>query len=157
MQDVPKDSPAEVPGAGFLVYNNTVYFPGGNFLTTLGQNRQYKNFRFLNNIFVCREFNLRNKAYRAPSMEFSHNLYAPAPGHASAAVADLVAGGGGKLLTKVDEIKWTSAPEDFSLKAGSPAVGAGVEIPGAPEASQDLGAIPLGKTWTPLIVGPQPR
>ncbi len=157
MKDVPKDAPADPPAPGFLVYNNTVYFPAGNFLTTLGQNRQYRNFRLFNNIFVCRQFNLRSPTYRAPAMEFSHNLYAPPPATQPSAVADLIAGEGGTVLAGVEAIGWVAPPKDFSLKSGSPAVGAGISLPVAPEAFKDIGAVPFGKTWSPPQVGPQPR
>ncbi len=156
MADVPKDSPAVSPAPGFLVYNNTICFTGGSFLTTLGQDRPYKNFKFNNNIFVCGEINGKVPLYDAPGFEFARNIYAPSEPGKTAKIAERIAGGG-KVLPDLAALCFKDADHgDFSLGESSPARGAGGEVPDVKDASPDAGALPFGKPWKMPMVGPQP-
>lgn len=150
-----------VPGAGFVVFNNTVVLRDGYFLERAnGHDLRLKNFRFYNNLFVTQP--LHGEHALPPDTgadwEFARNLYAPPrPSLLTPPAGKMIAGPGGQALSSPEALglsdPWNNR---FALTPGSPAVGAGMLVPGEPDALRDIGAIPFGAAWSPPPVGPQP-
>jgi hypothetical protein len=157
MASVPKDAPAEPPLPGFLLYNNTVVFPGGNFLTTLGQKRVYRNFKVFNNLIAMTgEFNQRTPTYTAPDIEFARNAYVHMGRSVPVAGGAHLAGEGGRTVAGLSDLGLSGDGFPFAPLGASPLKGAGREMPGIKGCSRDVGAIPCGSTWAMPKVGPQP-
>ena len=158
MVNVPKDK-IEVPGDGFLVYNNTVVLQDGYFLErTSGFPVQMKKFRFASNIFVTVPIHAEEAIHSdtAEWFDFDHNIYAPPSRTEGATPGQVVAGKDGKVLSDLSAIGFFDSRQyRFDLQPGSPAIGAGVVIEGQPDSSKDAGAVPAGQRWEPLTVGPQ--
>jgi hypothetical protein len=157
MVDVPKDA-VSVPGDGFLVYNNTVVMPGAHFLerTNNTASRKLLNFRFFNNIFVIEPaMNKGAPLGTETGLQFERNLFASyAPG--TEEQGRIVAGPQGLALDEPAKIGFAGLTKyRFDLKPGSPAIGAGMANPVAPQSARDLGAIPAGALWQAPVVGPQ--
>lgn len=132
-----------VPGEGFVVYNNTIYFPQGNLLTlphpTYGEfTRELVNFRFFNNIFVTQKLYQRDD-WQGSLMEFESNLnICLASQNQSGAIA---AGKNGRVLHQIDQAGFTSSTRHiFSLQANSPAQQLGVTIKAMFEDHRPAGA-----------------
>ncbi len=78
MKDLPRDV-VRAPGDGVVVFNNTVFFPGGEFLTRVQPpERKFENFRFVNNVSVAAGFS-RQQEDLGGGIAFSHNAWAYAP------------------------------------------------------------------------------
>lgn len=139
------------PGVGFLAFNNTIFHEHGNFFNKPGPlERELVNFRFFNNIIVTAAFH-KNPKYRGSLIEFYNNLVV-SPGNAEQSA--LLAGAGGKVLDSVEALRLKApADYDFTPLADSPVRGAGTTAI-HPESHADIGAIPVGGTWTMPRVGP---
>lgn len=158
MKDVPDDV-VRAPGAGVVVFNNTVVFPHGYFLTrTQPHTRIYENIHFVNNVVVAQAFSSRED-YRGDNIAFRNNAWIGFPrvdGH----LGEVFAGQGGVVVSAPPpgELR----PEDFLLPQGL-AAGAGAPVTEALEAfpeANDIrhrGAIPFGSTWAWPDVGPRAR
>ncbi len=78
MKDVPRDV-VRAPGDGVVVFNNTVFFPGGEFLTRVQPpERKFENFRFVNNVSIAAGFSRQGEDLGG-GITFSHNAWAYSP------------------------------------------------------------------------------
>lgn len=104
MKGVSMDSVAS-PGDGVVVFNNTVYYPAGNFLTRVQPAaRKFENFHFLNNVSVAGNFS-RQKGSFAENMRFTQNIwytYPPARDE-EPSNGEKFAGQGGTVLNALPE------------------------------------------------------
>lgn len=67
----------------------------------------------------------------------------------------VMGGKGGIALDNYTQIGFSNpAAFDFSVAAGSPALGKAVPVPGTHLRFKDIGAVQHGDTWYPLKVGP---
>jgi hypothetical protein len=157
MKDVPVDTVA-VPGAGFLVFNNTVFMPGVHFLERTNglASRKLLNFHFFNNIFVV-DPTMNKGVPLAPDtgITFDHNLVVAAPSQAGPA-RTILAGPDGLVRDEVGRVGIADPDRNhFDLLPESPAIGGGQAFPGEADVSLDLGAVPAGGTWKTPEVGPR--
>jgi len=137
-----------VPGEGFLVYNNTIFFEHGYFMSTpMPIERELVNFHFFDNICVVAGFH-RIPEYRAPRIGFDHNLVFFSAG--TNPQAEFLAGPGGKVLKDLAELK---LGPDFGPAPQSPAAENGIASPRA-AARPYVGAVTPGGTWNLPPVGP---
>lgn len=156
MQGVPMDS-VRAPGAGIVVFNNTVVFPGGRFITlTQPSARRFENFHFINNIVVAQTFGGAS-GYRASDMAFRNNLWIASP-EPDDGTGGIFAGQDGQVVAPASLP--ISIP-GFLLAPDIPASGRGVAVPEAaaltesPQEIAHIGAIVRGIEWAPPAVGPQ--
>ena len=156
MKAVPRDT-AAVPGAGFVAYNNTIFFPRGNvfrFVSLL--QRQVSGFRFLNNIVVTRGFTPRGySGLDLSALEFNGNLVCAA-GDDGPGPGKKFAGPLGREVedyTKLGVVD--AARRNFGITAQSPAVNGGVATQGLPDFSVDIGAFARGVVSAHELTGPQ--
>jgi hypothetical protein len=146
------------PGAGVVVFNNTVVYPGGRFLTSVQPvARIFENFHFINNIVVAQTFSGKS-GYRAANMEFRNNLWF-ANAEPDEGEANVFAGDGGAVITASAAADWT--PEDFLIGENNAAYGKAVPVPGVGQVIpgqtiSNIGAITTGHTWAGPMAGPQP-
>lgn len=161
MRDVPRDA-VRAPGAGIVVFNNTVIFPGGRFLNRVQpRDRRFENFHFVNNVIVARSFGQHGEAYEGANMAFRNNVWMDDSASADGS-GGWFAGEGGVVLERPPSDDWT--PEGLLAAEGAGLRGRGVPVPEAAalggewaEAVPHIGAIAHGDTWTRPVVGPQPR
>jgi hypothetical protein len=159
MADVSKDS-VRAPGAGVVVFNNTVIYPGGRFLNNVQPNvRIFENFHFINNIVLAHTFSGK-PGYRGANMEFRNNLWISTVEPDSEG-GELFAGDGGTVITAATGTDWT--PEGFLAGENNAAYGKAVPVPEAvqilpgTETISNIGAITRGRAWLRPTVGPQLR
>jgi hypothetical protein len=163
MKDVSLDS-VRAPGAGVVIFNNTVIFPGGHFLTVVQpHSRLFENFHFINNISVAQAF-AGQAGYRAPNMIFRNNVWVNAPaGRGEASGGETFAGEGGVVLAAPSSENELIATDFATGKGGgqSVAFGKGVAVPEAAsvfpgaETITNIGAVARGHEWSPPVAGPQ--
>lgn len=159
MQDVPKNS-VRAPGDGIVVFNNTVVYPGGRFLTiTQPAARRFENFHFINNLVVAQTF-IGKPGYRAPDMDFRNNVWIPSPGPDDNS-GEIFAGTGGRVLAPLSQTSPTPLVLlDLGKTSANPA---GIPVPEAAavlangDRTDHIGATMNGNDWTPPIAGPQPQ
>ena len=140
------------PDPGFLVFNNTIVWPYGNLFTTpqpvYGRAaRDYVNFRYFNNIFAVDRMHKRPD-WRGSLFEFYANLEVgndPANPHSG-----IISGEGG---LRTDSLKQAGVQPDFRLASDSAARGRGILDFEEPDASVDLGAVPVGTEFQ-VVAGP---
>jgi len=163
--DVPK-SPLAAPEPGLLFFNNTFHFPGGRFITLMGdRNVPIANVVFARNLIAVDHVLSTDpeRDLRADFFDFRANLVASAATDTSPLPLATLAGpesADGRVLSAVSELGW-AAPEkgDFRLREDSPAK----KFPHTPVAGADellrnlpdAGALQPGDTWFPPRVGPR--
>lgn len=157
MQNASRDV-VEVPKPGFLVFNNTVYFPGGKMFNIIGGFKvDLRNVKFFNNIFATDTWlgdgsKSRYEDGHGPFF-FANNVCAPATADASGPGV-VVAGEGGQMLANLAAIGMNDpAAGDVSLQAGSPALWRAIKIPRVGRSYPNIGAWAEG--WSPPDVGPR--
>lgn len=156
MKDVLMDS-VESPGDGFRIYNNTMYFPNGEFFTRPAPpERRFRNFHVYNNIFVGNRF-YRESSYDGGDINYAGNLWANDAGTADEQ-AGIFTAHGGKILPSIDALKLKApARGDFTPAPESPAFSqVGGDSAPAPHHFPYIGAIAPGDTYAAPKVGPQP-
>ncbi len=149
--------PITVPGAGFIVFNNTIYWPGER-STLIGANRRDQfGFKFYNNIFISPFGYLpyvpTKKAWEGDEYFKARNFIGGTePGKPGATAC---AGEGGKVFASFAEIGLEDPDsEKFTPRSDSPVIGAAIAVPDAPVQFKDVGAIQQGAQWFPLHAGP---
>lgn len=157
MQGVSMDA-VRAPGDGIVVFNNTVIYPGGRFLTLVQPStRRFENFHFINNLVVTQTFG-GPAGYRASDMAFRNNLWITSPGPDDG-TGGAFAGQNGSVVAAPANLP--TSPRAFLDAPDIPAADRGVPVPeadGLPDRPQEIahiGAILRGHEWTPPIVGPQ--
>ncbi len=121
-----------VPGAGFVVYHNTVFMPQGNLLSlphpTYGpMARELANFRFFNNLIVTNQLYARDD-WQGSLMEFDGNLNVCL--NTQSQTASITAGAHGKVMQSIEQAGLTNPQQNsFSLKPQSLANNMGITIP----------------------------
>jgi hypothetical protein len=139
-----------VPYPGFLVFNNTIYFPHGNLLTTPQPTsgvsiRDLVNFRFFNNIIVTGKLH-KYDTFKGSLIEFYNNLAMTTSGKGPQ--TEIMAGLDGLAFSKLSEFKMKDPQNfDFQLLKDSPAIGRGTLDLDQVPASTDIGAIPFNSKW----------
>lgn len=155
---VPRSSLA-APAPGLLFFNNSLYFPGGRFLTLMGsRDVPIANVQFAHNLIATDHVLSLQPGYDLPSgfFSFRNNLTASAtPGEPGP--GELLAGEDGRAYPSVDALGWTDpSAHDFHLRADSPALDRGGAVTGSPvPVFKDIGAIQATDTWFPPRVGPR--
>lgn len=154
-------SPLAAPAPGLLFFNNSLYFPGGRFITLMGaRDVPIGNVLFAHNLIAANFVRSTSPDTDLPEgfFEFRVNFAATtATGNDVSLLAGPVSAGG-RLLPTVESLGWR-APEtgDFRLRDDSPARGQGGIVPGAEDVSglPDAGALQPGDTWFPPRAGPR--
>ncbi|PAW78605.1 MAG: hypothetical protein B9S32_06700 [Verrucomicrobia bacterium Tous-C9LFEB] len=159
MKDAPRDV-VRSPGDGVVVFNNTIFFPGGNFLTYVQPpDRKLDNFWFYNNISVAQGFS-RQGDFDATTIHFSHNLWAFLP--ASDDRGAVFAGEGGAVIAESAEALSKKMEGDAFMRGRLWAdhAGTGVSQAKAVDAKAEsinwVGANSGAGDWKEPVVGPQP-
>ncbi|HEX7009991.1 MAG TPA: DUF1961 family protein, partial [Phycisphaeraceae bacterium] len=156
MTGVPMDVVAP-PGDGVVVFNNTVIFPGGQFLTRVQPlKRAFENFHFLNNICLTSAFS-NGDDFRGSRIRFEHNLWVGSDD----ARGKIFAGQGGRVLPDAASLRLEDIESHrFAPRQDSPAVGlagpvaAAQQLTDASSTPRDVGAVSHGQAWRMPAVGP---
>ncbi|XHR27109.1 MAG: hypothetical protein ACFUZC_14270 [Chthoniobacteraceae bacterium] len=151
---VPMDEPVRAAGEGFLAFNNTVYCPDHEVLTRVqSEARGFENFHIFNNLVVVKKF-LHKPDDIAQGIDFYANVTAFTESNSPKAAENFVQNGGASLKSAADL--------DFADPAnGGLELGSSRPVPKAVcgafsnETSSTAGAIPFGKKWKRLVVGPR--
>lgn len=159
MKEIQRDT-VSAPGNGVVVFNNTVIFPNGYFLTRVQPPaRRFENFWFYNNVSLAQGFS-RQTDSNGENMQFSHNVWAYLP--AGSDRGQTFAGEGGAVLVET-EASLKKAIDTGTYKRGWP-VGAGKgtgvpqgesAFPGA-SSIKNVGVFLRDGEWNEPVVGPQP-
>lgn len=159
MQGVPKDV-VRPPGDGVVVFNNTVFYPYGDFMTRVQpMERAFENFHFVNNICHASGF-ANGDAFEGSRIQFVSNLWV-GNGSEPDARGQIFAGEDGQVLPDVAALRLKDpAQGEFAPQAGSPAIDAAkilpvtVSLPRLDQPLTDIGAVPHEQPTPSPKVGP---
>lgn len=157
MKNVQRDT-VESPGDGFHLYNNTIYFPNGEFFTRPAPpERRFRNFHVYNNICISNDF-YRDRTYDGGDILYSNNIWVNFSGEPDAQIGVFTANGG-RLLPSLESLKLKSfSTGDFTPLPQSPALlNSGSTAATLPRfAAPYIGAIGPDQAYANPVAGPQP-
>jgi len=148
--------PITVPDPGFVVFNNTVFWPGDT-STLIAANRSGQfGFKFYNNVFISPfgyfPYVPKGKWEGDEYVKVRNFIGGTEPGKPGATAC---AGEGGRTFASFTEIGLEDpAAGKHAPRPDSPLIGAAVPVPGAPLQLIDIGALQQGDQWFPLRAGP---